>query len=202
MNPTACAGGRRSHVHVASRSYAGAGMDLPADPEPLADQIAAMRTRLYHFACSLTREPEEAADLAQETVVRALGATGSFTPGTNLKAWLFRILRNLYLNRRRDARGWPGDISLAELPVEIAAEGGARPVEREALARAELAAVLEAFHSLPPIFALPLHLTAVEQLSYAETAAVLGIPIGTVMSRVYRGRRLLLARLEGREAAD
>ncbi len=177
-------------------------MDLPADPEPLADQIAAMRPRLYHFACSLTREPEEAADLAQETVVRALGATGSFTPGTNLKAWLFRILRNLYLNRRRDARGWPADIFLAELPVELAAEGGPRPVEREALARADLAAVLEAFRSLPPIFALPLHLTAVEQLSYAETAAVLGIPIGTVMSRVHRGRRLLLARLAGGEAAD
>lgn len=177
-------------------------MGLPAEPEPLADQIAAMRPRLYHFACSLTGDPEEAGDLAQETVMRALGATGSFTPGTNLKAWLFRILRNLYLNHRRGAKGHPGEISIAELPFELPGEGGPRPVEREALLHAELATVLGAFRSLPPVFALPLHLTAVEELTYAETATVLGIPIGTVMSRIYRGRRLLLARLAGEDVSD
>ena len=202
MSASASPRERRSHVDRVSRTYAWAGMGLPADPEPLADQIAAMRPRLYHFACSLTGDPEEAADLAQETVMRALGATGSFTPGTNLKAWLFRIQRNLYLNRRRQTRGGLAEISLAELPVELPSTGGPRPVEREALARADLTAVLEAFRSLPPIFALPLHLTAVEELTYAETATVLGIPIGTVMSRVYRGRRLLLARLAGQDASD
>lgn len=162
----------------------------------MADEVAALSPRLVAFAFSLTRDREEAADLAQETIVRALGAMWRFTPGTNLKAWLFRILRNLHLNRLRHAARVPDATSVEALPVELAATGRAlRSAEHEAVLNADLAAVLAAFRALPPAFALPLQLTAIEELSYVETAGVLGIPVGTVMSRIHRGRRLLLARL-------
>jgi RNA polymerase sigma-70 factor (ECF subfamily) len=158
--------------------------------------VAALRPRLVAFAYSLTRDREEAADLAQETMARALGAAWRFTPGTNLKAWLFRILRNLHLNRARQAARMPAAMSVEELPVELAAAGRAlRSAEHEAALKADLAEVVAALRSLPAAFAIPLQLTAIEELSYAETAEVLGIPVGTVMSRVHRGRRLLLARL-------
>ena len=162
----------------------------------LADEMAALSPRLVAFAYSLTRDREEAADLAQETMTRALGAAWRFTPGTNLKAWLFRILRNLHLNRVRQAARMPVAMSVEELPVELAETGRAlRSAEHEAALKADLAEVLDALRSLPVVFAIPLQLTAMEELSYAETAEVLGIPVGTVMSRVHRGRRLLLSRL-------
>ena len=162
----------------------------------LADQMAALRPRLVAFAYSLTRDREEAADLAQETIARALGAAWRFTPGTNLKAWLFRTLRNLHLNRVRKAGRMPTAISVEELPVELATTSRQlHSVEHEAVVKADLLAVLEALRGLPLVFALPLQLTAIEDLSYAETAEVLSVPVGTVMSRVHRGRRLLLARI-------
>lgn len=178
----------------------GASLEAGSDDGPtaasLADEMAALRPRLVAFAYSLTRDHEEAADLAQETIARALGSAWRFTPGTNLKAWLFRILRNLHLNRLRRVARMPEAMSVEELPVELAATGRAlRSAEHEAVLNADLAAVTVAFRTLPAAFALPLQLTAVEELSYAETAAVMGIPVGTVMSRIHRGRRLLLARL-------
>jgi RNA polymerase sigma-70 factor, ECF subfamily len=169
---------------------AGAGDDV------VADEIVHLQPRLYRFARSLTGDAEEASDLAQETTVRALGALHSFTPGTNLRAWLFRILRNQYLNGRRSARRH-ADRSSAELgATELeAADGRPRPVEHDVLVRAELRAVLAAFRELPERYATPLYLTAVEERSYTEVARELGIPIGTVMSRIHRARQLLLARL-------
>jgi RNA polymerase sigma-70 factor (ECF subfamily) len=162
----------------------------------LAEQIALLQPRLYRFAWSLTKEAEEAADLAQETVVRALGSQWRFTPGTNLKAWLFRILRNLYLNRRRSASAHAETVPFDNLELNGGlSDRSLNPIEESVLLKAELAEVLAAFRSLPVLYAGPLHLTAVEQLTYAETARILDIPVGTVMSRVYRGRRLLLERL-------
>lgn len=162
--------------------------------EALAVEMAALRPRLVRFAYSLTHDREEVADLAQETIARALGAAWRFAPGTNLKAWLFRIPRNLHLNRVRGAARMPGAISVEELPVELSTSSRSlHPVEHEAVLRADLAAALKALRGLPSILATPLHLTAIEELSYAQTAEVLGIPVGTVMSRVHRGRRLLLA---------
>ena len=162
----------------------------------MADEIADLQPRLYRFARSLTRDPEEASDLTQETTVRALGALRSFTPGTNLRAWLFRILRNAYLNQRRTARLHPDPVTFPPWPADIEwSEGGQRPVEHDVLVRAELRAVLLAFRQLPEQYARPLYLTAVEERSYAEVASKLGIPIGTVMSRIYRARQMLLTRL-------
>ena len=169
------------------------------DEGALAEKIAALQPRLFRFAWSLTRDQDEAADLAQETILKALGSQWRFTAGTNLKAWLFRILRNLYLNRQRSAAARPETVQLDDLDLHLdLADHQAAPVERAVLVKAELEEVVAAFRSLPALYAGPLHLTAVEQLTYAETATILDIPLGTVMSRVYRGRRLLLARLAER----
>lgn len=169
------------------------------DDAAIAEQIAALQPRLLRFAWSLTRDQHEAADLAQETVLRALSSQWRFTPGTNLKAWLFRILRNLYLNRQRSASARAETVPFDDLDLNHGRSGNlANPVEQAVILRAELAEVLAAFRSLPGLYVGPLHLTAVEEFTYAETARILGIPAGTVMSRVYRGRRLLLARLTER----
>ena len=164
----------------------------------LADQIAALQPRLFRFGLTLTRDQEDAADLAQDTVARALAASWRFTPGTNLPAWVFRIMRNLHLNRVRDGRAGPRVESLDSVREVASAQTiDLSSVEKAAIERASLAAVREAFAKLPDKYALPIHLVTVEGLSYAETAGVLDVPIGTVMSRIYRGRRLLLAALGG-----
>ena len=175
------------------------GSQAQGDAPELGDQIAELLPRLVGFARSLTHDPEEAADLAQETIARALGAAWRFTPGTNLRAWLFRIMRNLHLNQVRDGAARPRIESLQELreAAGVDARLGFSPVEKHAIERASLDAVRQALAKLPERYAVPIHLVCVEELSYAETAAVLSVPIGTVMSRIYRGRRLLAAGLAG-----
>lgn len=161
-------------------------------------QIVEMRPRLVRFAWSLTRDSEAADDLAQETITRALASQWRFQPGTNLRAWLFRILRNVHLNVLRTQATQPALVSIEELVGEPAAyEQPLDPVEAQVIERAELRRIAEVYRTLPPAFALPLFLTAIEELSYAEAASILGVPLGTVMSRVYRARRLLLSRLGG-----
>jgi len=162
----------------------------------VADEIVDLQPRLYRFARSLTRDAEEASDLAQEATARALGARRSFRPGTNLRAWLFRILRNTYLNERRTARLHGGPTPVSPSPASIGRTEH-QSVEHDVLVRAELRAVLEAFRRLPQRYATPLYLAAVEQKSYAEVASELGVPVGTVMSRIYRARQMLLAALAG-----
>ncbi len=165
----------------------------------LATQIVKLQPRLLRFAWSLTRDREAAEDLAQETITRALASQWRFQPGTNLKAWLFRILRNIHLNVVRAAGTHPAFVSIEDLVVEPAGpyEQNMNPVERRVIERAELTRVADAFRTLPPTFAIPLYLTAVEELSYTEAASILDVPVGTIMSRVYRGRRLVMSRLAG-----
>ena len=110
-----------------------------AGDEVVADEIVDLQPGLYRFARSLTRDPDEASDLAQEATARALGALRSFTPGTNLRAWLFRILRNTYLNRRRAARLHPAPVPLETAPDNAGpADGRRAPVEHDVLVRSEL----------------------------------------------------------------
>lgn len=143
----------------------------------LAGQISAMHPRLLNFAQSLTHDREAAADLAQETMVRALAAQWRFQRGTNLKAWLFRILRNIHLNALR-TRTHPGLVSIEELVAEPTSshEHNLNPVEAEVIERADLRRVSEVYRTLPPPFAIPLYLTAVEAFSYAEVAAICSPP--------------------------
>jgi len=165
----------------------------------LATQIVKLQPRLLRFAWSLTRDREAAEDLAQETITRALASQWRFQPGTNLKAWLFRILRNIHLNVVRAAGTHPALVSIEDLVVEPVGphEQDMNPVESRVIERAELTRVADVFRSLPSTFAIPLYLTAVEGLSYTEAASILDIPVGTIMSRVYRGRRLVISRLAG-----
>ena len=173
--------------------------EAAADRGELQEQIAALHPRLLRFAQALTRDREEAADLAQEAMVRAIGASWRFTPGTNLVAWLFRITRNLHLNRVRDHAAGPAITPLDDLRDSPEwRDPSSSPVERSVIERVDLADLRRAFDALPEKYALPLLLSAVEGLAYSEVAAILDIPVGTVMSRIYRGRRLLLAGI-GRE---
>lgn len=170
----------------------------PQEDDDLAAQIVRLRVRLVRFAWSLTRDSEAAEDLAQETIVRALGSQWRFQPGTNLKAWLFRILRNVHLNALRATRTHPALVSIEDLVAEPTGENeGPNPVEARVIQRASIRRIAEIYRTLPPAFAIPLYLTAVEGLSYAQAASILDIPVGTVMSRVYRARRLLVSRLAG-----
>ena len=165
----------------------------------LAGQIVGLHPRLLRFAYSLTRDREAAADLAQETMARALASQWRFQPGTNLKAWLFRIMRNLHLNLIRASATRPGLVSIEELVTEPMGTDDVHknPVETEVIRRSDLRRIGEAYRTLPRAFAMPLYLAAVEGLTYAEVAAILDVPVGTVMSRIYRGRRLLMSRLSG-----
>jgi RNA polymerase sigma-70 factor (ECF subfamily) len=169
------------------------------DAGDLAGQIVGLHPRLLRFAHSLTRDREAAADLAQETIARALASQWRFQPGTNLKAWLFRIMRNLHLNVIRASATRPGLVSIEELVTEPVGtdDEHKNPVETEVIKRADRRRIGEAYRTLPRAFAIPLYLAAVEELTYAEVAVILGVPVGTVMSRIYRGRRLLISRLSG-----
>jgi RNA polymerase sigma-70 factor (ECF subfamily) len=172
--------------------------EMSAEPKgDLSGQIVEMQPRLLRFAWSLTRDREAAEDLAQEAIARALASQWRFQPGTNLKAWLFRILRNAHLNVIRAARTHPALVSIEELVGEPAPpyEHYLNPVEASAIERAELKRIADVYRTLPPAFAAPLYLTAIEELTYAEAASILDIPVGTLMSRVYRARRLLISRL-------
>ena len=168
------------------------------EQQELAEEIADLRPSLHRFARSLAHDEEEAADLTQAALSAALLSSSGFRRGSNLKAWTFRILHNLHLNRRRSAararlwlqgNGLDENVTTPSAPLD--------PVAHEVLTRLEVRSVLEAFRDLPRGYAIPLYLTAVEEMSYADVARLLDIPIGTVMSRIHRARRLLLARLSG-----
>lgn len=152
---------------------------------------------MHGVACRLTRNPTVAEDLVQDTVVKAIRARDQFTPGTNLKAWLLRILTNTFFNQykrggfERDLFDGPDGESLTDGWMSAATMRGMRDSESQALQpllQAELQAALDA---LPEDFRLAVVLSDVEELSYKEIADVMGCPIGTVMSRLHRGRKLL-----------
>src|SRR5258708_19392759 len=147
----------------------------------LAAQIGGLRPRLLRFAWSLTRDREAAEDLAQETIARALASQWRFQPGTNLKAWVFRILRNVHLNVLRAAATHPALVSIEELVAEPVSphEHNVNPVEAPVIERADLRRIADVYRTLPPTFALPPFLTPIEQLSYAPAAPLPDIPAPT-----------------------
>jgi RNA polymerase sigma-70 factor (ECF subfamily) len=151
---------------------------------------------LYRTALRLTRVPADAEDLVQETYLRAFRAADRFEPGTNLKAWLFTILHNTARNRARDrARDMVAiDSEAVDRAADTPPPGGHGHVEtpESLLLRDTLAPELQAaIDRLPEVFRQAVWLRDVEQFSYAEIATMLGIPGGTVMSRISRGRRML-----------
>ncbi len=159
---------------------------------------------LYSAALRLTRNPADAEDLVQETYLRAYRGFGGFTEGTNLRAWLYRILTNTYINAYRAARRRPEvadveDVEDLYLYHRLAAPDGSsnRSAEEEALASFTDDEVKAAIESLPDVFRIAVLLADVEGFSYKEIAEITDVPIGTVMSRIHRGRRALQKALHG-----
>jgi RNA polymerase sigma-70 factor (ECF subfamily) len=161
------------------------------DPAAFEQDALALVDRLYAAALRLTRNEADAQDLVQETYLRAFRSSGQFEAGTNLRGWMFTILHNTFLNQRRDRGRNPIDAD-SEV-VEQAAddrEGGSNP--EEALLRETMDADLQAaLDRLPSAFREAVWLRDVEQFSYEEISSIVGVPLGTVMSRISRGRRAL-----------
>ena len=163
-------------------------MSEPPEAEQIKTELAALAPRLRRFAYALCGDPEQGDDLVQTACVRALSRLAQFTPGTRLDSWMFRIVQNCFLDDRRRAqrRGAAAEISPEWEPSD---EGvGARRAE----SRMELAQVRAAIAQLPSEQRSVLALVAIEGRSYAEAAAILNIPVGTVMSRLSRARAKLL----------
>jgi RNA polymerase sigma-70 factor, ECF subfamily len=151
---------------------------------------------LYGTALRLTANPADAEDLVQDTYLKAFRAEAQFQPGTNLKAWLFTILHNTFLNRRRRAVKEPVAVESDDLERAAAALPGEPETPEQLLLRNTLDADLqEALDTLPEAFRQAVWLRDVEEFTYAEIATMLDVPVGTVMSRISRGRRLLYDRL-------
>src|SRR5438309_8768425 len=158
---------------------------------------------LYSAALRMTRNPSDAEDLVQETYLKAYRAFGSFQEGTNLKAWLYRILTNTFINSYRARRRRPEQTELDDVEElylyrrlgGLEAVSAGRSAEEEVLEHFTEAEVKEAVESLPEQFRMAVLLADVEGFSYKEIADILEIPIGTVMSRLHRGRKLLQKRL-------
>jgi RNA polymerase sigma-70 factor (ECF subfamily) len=150
---------------------------------------------LYGTALRLTRRPADAEDLVQDTYLKAFRASDQFERGTNLKAWLFTILHNTYRNTLRHKVRNPVDVDsdVVERAADVVSEDH-NP--EQLLTRATLDSNLQAaLDGLPETFRQAVWLRDVEEFSYAEIANIIGVPIGTVMSRISRGRRLLYERL-------
>lgn len=156
---------------------------------------------LYGTALRLTRRAADAEDLVQDTYLKAFRSAHQFEAGTNLKAWLFTILHNTFRNvRRHDGRN-PIDVDSEAVEQAASTDPGAQSPE-QILTRATLDAHLQgALDALPVAFRQAVWLRDVDELSYAEMAQVLDVPIGTVMSRISRGRRALAEGLQARRLA-
>jgi RNA polymerase sigma-70 factor (ECF subfamily) len=159
------------------------------DALELADQV-------YRVARRLVGSREEAEELVQETYIRAFRSWSSFTPGTNLRAWLFRILTNLNLDRGRKVQRTPDLQPLEEsdyyLANKLAAVEGEQALDQERVVeRLSQGGVVDALAALPHDFRDVVVLVDLGEFSYAEAAQILDVPIGTVMSRLHRGRRIL-----------
>ncbi|MFA5775881.1 MAG: sigma-70 family RNA polymerase sigma factor [Ilumatobacteraceae bacterium] len=168
-----------------------------ADRNAFAQEAMQYAQSLYTTALRMTRNPADAQDLVQETYLKAYRSFATFDEGTNLRAWLFRILTNTFINNYRAKQRRPQESELKDvenlylyhrLPELSQLSSSAEDQLMDMFAGSE---VREALESLPESFLMPVLLSDVEQFSYKEIAEILDIPIGTVMSRLHRGRKAL-----------
>jgi len=183
--------------------------DIAPDDEQLRalfeEQALPFIDQLYAAGMRMTRNPSDAQDLVQETYVKAFSAFRQFQQGTNLKAWLYRILTNTFINSYRKKQRDPykntiddlEDWQLGEAVSTTSASRVSRSAEAEAIDHLPDSTVKDALQSIPEDFRLAVYLAHVEGFSYQEIADIMKTPVGTVMSRLHRGRRLLRDRLTG-----
>jgi RNA polymerase sigma-70 factor (ECF subfamily) len=185
--PEAREGGSRTEV---AETRAERDARFERDALPFLDQ-------LYPAALRMTRNPADAEDLVQETFVKAYSAFHQFAEGTNLKAWLYRILTNTYINTYRKKQREPYQGTIDELEdwqlggAESTTATSTRSAEAEAIDRMPASVVKDALQSIPEDFRLAVYFADVEGFAYQEIADIMKTPIGTVMSRLHRGRRML-----------
>ena len=174
-----------------------------ADQEKFAELAMPYMDALYSAALRMTRNPSDAEDLVQETYLRAYRGFPGFQDGTNLKAWLYKILTNTFINIYRAKKRRPEQVDLDDTEDfylyrklgGLEAVESQRTPETEVLDQMPEAVVKDALEALPEQFRMAVLLADVEGFSYKEIAEITDVPIGTVMSRLHRGRKQLQARL-------
>ena len=166
------------------------------------EQALPLLDQLYGGAMRLTRNPQDAEDLIQETYLKAYNNFGSFKQGTNLKAWLYRIMTNTYINSYRKAKRRPAESSADELSdfqlytTSGHDSTGLESAEVEALKLMPDSTISEAMNDLPEDYRMVVYYADVVGLAYKENAEIMDTPLGTVMSRLHRGRKLLRVALK------
>ena len=172
-------------------------MSIPAEPaDQFADQVLSYARQLHSAALRLTGNPADAEDLVQETYVKALAGSGTFQPGTNLRAWLHRIQANTFYGSCRARRRRPQEFPLDNVePVAPERTAVAVSAEDVVLAHMPDPLLTRALRELPDHLAMTVYLADAEGYTYAEIARITGVPLGTVMSRLHRGRKRLRAEL-------
>lgn len=171
-----------------------------ADRAAFAAEAMQYAPQLYSAALRMTHQRADAEDLVQETYLRAYRGFGSFTEGTNLRAWLFRILTNTFINSYRAKQRRPQESDLADVEDlymyrRLSSLPAAQSAEDQLMEMFTDDEVKRALEDLPDIFRLPVLLADVEGFAYREIAEMLDVPIGTVMSRLHRGRKAMQKRL-------
>lgn len=170
--------------------------------ERFTEEAMPLLDQLYGGALRMTRNPQDAEDLVQETYLKAFNAFDSFTPGTNLKAWLYRIMTNTYINTYRKKQRRPletsaDDITDHQLYTSSSHDStGLESAEVEALKSMPNSRISEALNALNEDYRMVVYYADVEGLAYKEIAEVMDIPLGTVMSRLHRGRKQLRGMLK------